>query len=409
MTAALLVALGLTLSTLAVASYFSGALLGSRGQSSRTDALATAESGMNRVMSTFNQPVKNLEKAKMTVGGAAVAFKIAKTVDVEQERALKAGRRPEGRTSWGQPTRYELTLDPNMTPGQEVLLGLDGVVGAEGLLGVVDVTNLRFRVRRPMAILGVELCGEYGGDCPSGPLVLRTTNEVDFETLQGRVHIVRKSDGKEAVFDAEESWQRGYADEGVYRVTLAAPLLPGSTYDVKVDAGVKDDKGSPAAAWKGRAVKTGDIEPWLSISSPFVLLEKNGDGALPVENANLKAIQASVTPLEVKDLARLLADFDRAGGPGTPVTSTLVPALAIGLNWKGATRAGAIASIATGLVITLGLESLAYFKLFTFPAGVTATAIALVLSMLVFVVVSWCTRHTAAATLAPDVCAVMDA
>ena len=28
--------------------------------------------------------------------------------------------------------------------------------------------------------------------------------------------------------------------------------------------------------------------------------------------------------------------------------STLVPALAIGLNWQGATRAGAIASIATG-------------------------------------------------------------
>jgi len=89
--------------------------------------------------------------------------------------------------------------------------------------------------------------------------------------------------------------------------------------------------------------------------------------------------------------------------------STLVPALAIGLNWKGATRAGAIASIATGLVITLGLESMAYFKLFTFPAGVTATAIALVLSILVFFVVSWVTRDTAAATLAADVRAVMDA
>ena len=57
----------------------------------------------------------------------------------------------------------------------------------------------------------------------------------------------------------------------------------------------------------------------------------------------------------------------------------------------------------------LGLESLAYFKVFTFPAGVTATAIALVLSVLVFFVVSWGTRDTAAATLAPDVRAVMDA
>ncbi len=89
--------------------------------------------------------------------------------------------------------------------------------------------------------------------------------------------------------------------------------------------------------------------------------------------------------------------------------STLVPALAIGLNWQGATRAGAIASIATGLVTTLVLETLAFQKLFTFPSGVTATAISLVASLLVFFVVSWFTRHTAASTLAPDIRAVMEA
>ncbi len=89
--------------------------------------------------------------------------------------------------------------------------------------------------------------------------------------------------------------------------------------------------------------------------------------------------------------------------------STLVPSLALGLNWHGATRAGAIASITTGLVTTLALESLAFFKVFSFPAGVTATAIALVLSLLVFIVTSWVTRATAAATLAPDVRAVMEA
>jgi Na+/proline symporter len=89
--------------------------------------------------------------------------------------------------------------------------------------------------------------------------------------------------------------------------------------------------------------------------------------------------------------------------------STLVPALAIGLNWTGATRAGAVASIATGLVTTLGLETLAWFRVFQFPSGVTATALALVASLLVFFVVSWRTRATAAATLAPDVRAVMEA
>jgi Na+/proline symporter len=89
--------------------------------------------------------------------------------------------------------------------------------------------------------------------------------------------------------------------------------------------------------------------------------------------------------------------------------STLVPALAIGLNWTGATRAGAIASIASGLVITLSLETLAFFRVFIFPSGVTASAIALVTSLLVFFGVSWLTRQTAAASLAPDVRAVMEA
>ena len=88
--------------------------------------------------------------------------------------------------------------------------------------------------------------------------------------------------------------------------------------------------------------------------------------------------------------------------------STLVPALAVGLNWQGATRAGAIASIATGLIVTLSLETAAYLKAFTFPSGVTASAVALVLSFLVFFVVSWLTRSTAAGQIDPDVRLIME-
>ncbi len=88
--------------------------------------------------------------------------------------------------------------------------------------------------------------------------------------------------------------------------------------------------------------------------------------------------------------------------------STLVPSLAIGLNWPGATREGAIASIATGLVITLVFETLAYFKTYSFPAGVSVSGLALVLSFLVFFVVSWMTRAGAGAAIDPDVRMVMD-
>lgn len=87
--------------------------------------------------------------------------------------------------------------------------------------------------------------------------------------------------------------------------------------------------------------------------------------------------------------------------------STLVPALAIGLNWRGATREGAIASIATGLGVTLVCETLAYWQLVTLPGGVTVSGLALVASLGVFFVVSWCTRYRAPDQLAPDVARVM--
>ena len=88
--------------------------------------------------------------------------------------------------------------------------------------------------------------------------------------------------------------------------------------------------------------------------------------------------------------------------------STLVPALAVGLNWQGATRAGAMASIATGLIVTLALETAAYWKVFTFPAGVTASAVAMVSSFLVFFTVSWVTRGRGTDAIDADVRLVMD-
>lgn len=88
--------------------------------------------------------------------------------------------------------------------------------------------------------------------------------------------------------------------------------------------------------------------------------------------------------------------------------STLVPALAIGLNWQGGTRAGAVASIATGLVLTLGLESSAYFGRLTLPAGVSVAGLTLVLSLLVYLGVSALTR-AGAEPLDADVRVVMEA
>ncbi|MEX2182358.1 MAG: hypothetical protein WD771_09975 [Gemmatimonadaceae bacterium] len=88
---------------------------------------------------------------------------------------------------------------------------------------------------------------------------------------------------------------------------------------------------------------------------------------------------------------------------------TLVPALAIGLNWEGATREGALASIAVGLVLTLGLESAAWLKWLSLPTGVTVTGLTLVTSLSVFLAVSLATRERAAGQLDADVRDVMRA
>jgi Na+/proline symporter len=116
------------------------------------------------------------------------------------------------------------------------------------------------------------------------------------------------------------------------------------------------------------------------------------------------ALLAALVAMQSRTLVAYLGIF----GWGL-FASTLVPSLAIGLNWTGATRMGALASIVTGLVVTLGLETLAHFKVFIFPAGVTATALALVASLLVFFGVSWATRRGSEQDLDPDVRAVIEA
>ena len=88
--------------------------------------------------------------------------------------------------------------------------------------------------------------------------------------------------------------------------------------------------------------------------------------------------------------------------------STLVPSLAIGLNWEGATREGAVASIASGLGITLVLETLSYFKIVRFPGGGTVSGIALVMSILIFFAVSRLTRGGRGSAIAPDVRVIME-
>ncbi|MDQ3081064.1 MAG: hypothetical protein M3R07_02480 [Gemmatimonadota bacterium] len=53
-------------------------------------------------------------------------------------------------------------------------------------------------------------------------------------------------------------------------------------------------------------------------------------------------------------------------------------------------------------------EILAYFKECSFPAGVSVSGVALILSLLVYFMVSRLTRHGPGAAIDPDVRMVMD-
>jgi Na+(H+)/acetate symporter ActP len=75
--------------------------------------------------------------------------------------------------------------------------------------------------------------------------------------------------------------------------------------------------------------------------------------------------------------------------------STLIPALAIGLNWERGTAAAAIASIVSGLAITLVGETLKFAKVYSPPSGILWPGVALVFSLLIYVVVSLTGRSRA--------------
>lgn len=115
------------------------------------------------------------------------------------------------------------------------------------------------------------------------------------------------------------------------------------------------------------------------------------------------AVLATVLALHSGQLVALLGVF----GWGL-FASTLVPALAIGMNWPGATRKGALASIGVGLTATLLFESLAWAKRYSFPAGVTVSGLALVLALAVFFGVSWFTRDEAEGDLDADVRVIIE-
>ena len=108
------------------------------------------------------------------------------------------------------------------------------------------------------------------------------------------------------------------------------------------------------------------------------------------------------------DLVALLGTF----AFGT-FAAALAPALVVGLNWRRVTAAAAGASIATGIVVNLGLEFLSRQTIFpglpapSIASGAPPAAVALAASFSVLLAVSWWTGRKAP-VVSEDVAAVID-
>ena len=118
------------------------------------------------------------------------------------------------------------------------------------------------------------------------------------------------------------------------------------------------------------------------------------------------AVASAAVAYSYADLIALLGTF----AFGT-FGAALAPALAVGLNWRRVTAAAAIASMATGMVLNVGLELLGQGflpALDVLPEGVLPSAVALAGSFTVLFAVTWWTGKPGGDDLDDDVAAVME-
>jgi Na+/proline symporter len=107
--------------------------------------------------------------------------------------------------------------------------------------------------------------------------------------------------------------------------------------------------------------------------------------------------------LYMENLIALLGTF----GWGT-FAAAIVPSVALGLNWKRATAAACVASIALSLVLNFALELLNRHNVYTLPYGMNVGCFSLLVSLAAFVAISFLSRDSGGTRIAPDVRAAME-
>src|SRR5690606_2159663 len=97
-------------------------------------------------------------------------------------------------------------------------------------------------------------------------------------------------------------------------VVIPGAFRPGTTYSLRIDAGVVDVFGGKAEA-VALQVAFDDREPSLDVGNSLALLESEGEAALPIQTVNLSEVRAELWNLGPSEMARML--FDRGARKGT--------------------------------------------------------------------------------------------
>ncbi len=113
---------------------------------------------------------------------------------------------------------------------------------------------------------------------------------------------------------------------------------------------------------------------------------------------------SAVFALYMDNLVALLGTF----GWGT-FAAAVVPSAAIGFNWKRASAQACVWSISISVVMNFGLEMLSRHDIYKLPYGFNVGALSLLVSIVVFVVVSFMTGDREGKSISPRLRAVMDA
>ena len=114
-------------------------------------------------------------------------------------------------------------------------------------------------------------------------------------------------------------------------------------------------------------------------------------------------VVSAIFAMYMQNLIALLGTF----GWGT-FAAAIVPSVAIGLNWKRASAQGCVVSIAVSIILNFALELSARHGIYILPHGMVVGAFSLLVSLAVFVFVSWYTNPREEEHLAPDVRAAME-